>query len=278
MRRIETTAGWLAARGIEPRRRGRAADEEQRGLHRADVRDEPSRRRVAADQLPARCRRGRLHPRQLAARSCCSAMPSSPTRCTGLARDGPRRRAGAAATARAFAAVAVRPRRCTPSRPDDLFRLMYTSGTTDRPKGVMHTYSNFYWKMRRSRRRARAWTPTTSCWSPARSTMSAPSTCPAWPCCGSAACSASSATSMPARALAAIAREKLTGAWLAPVMLSAILAHPDRRVLRRHKPALGDRRRRAHARGTHPRLLRPLHQGALHRRLRHDRDLQRRHA
>lgn len=28
----------------------------------------------------------------------------------------------------------------------DLIRLMYTSGTTDRPKGVMHTYDNFYWK------------------------------------------------------------------------------------------------------------------------------------
>ena len=32
------------------------------------------------------------------------------------------------------------------SRPDTLFRLMYTSGTTDRPKGVMHTYANVYWK------------------------------------------------------------------------------------------------------------------------------------
>lgn len=30
--------------------------------------------------------------------------------------------------------------------PDDLFRLMYTSGTTDRPKGVMHTYGNWYFK------------------------------------------------------------------------------------------------------------------------------------
>jgi acyl-CoA synthetase (AMP-forming)/AMP-acid ligase II len=30
--------------------------------------------------------------------------------------------------------------------PDDLFRLVYTSGTTDRPKGVMHSYGNFYWK------------------------------------------------------------------------------------------------------------------------------------
>ena len=33
-----------------------------------------------------------------------------------------------------------------PRRPEDLFRLMYTSGTTDRPKGVMHSYENFYWK------------------------------------------------------------------------------------------------------------------------------------
>lgn len=31
-------------------------------------------------------------------------------------------------------------------QPSDLFRLMYTSGTTDRPKGVMHSYENFYWK------------------------------------------------------------------------------------------------------------------------------------
>ena len=31
-------------------------------------------------------------------------------------------------------------------RPSDLMRLMYTSGTTDRPKGVMLTYENFYWK------------------------------------------------------------------------------------------------------------------------------------
>jgi fatty-acyl-CoA synthase len=30
--------------------------------------------------------------------------------------------------------------------PDTLYRLMYTSGTTDRPKGVMHTYGNMAWK------------------------------------------------------------------------------------------------------------------------------------
>ncbi|MFK3780097.1 AMP-binding protein [Agrobacterium sp. NPDC089420] len=29
---------------------------------------------------------------------------------------------------------------------DDVFRLMYTSGTTSRPKGVVHTYDSYYWK------------------------------------------------------------------------------------------------------------------------------------
>ena len=33
-----------------------------------------------------------------------------------------------------------------PRGPDDLYRLMYTSGTTAHPKGVMHSYANSYWK------------------------------------------------------------------------------------------------------------------------------------
>lgn len=33
-----------------------------------------------------------------------------------------------------------------PRRGSDMLRLMYTSGTTDRPKGVIHSYDNFYWK------------------------------------------------------------------------------------------------------------------------------------
>ena len=50
------------------------------------------------------------------------------------ARDSRRLSAGAEAPPAAEAA------------PDDVFRLMYTSGTTDRPKGVTHSYTNFYWK------------------------------------------------------------------------------------------------------------------------------------
>ena len=40
----------------------------------------------------------------------------------------------------------AKPARRLVTHPDDLARLMYTSGTTSHPKGVMHTYSNIHWK------------------------------------------------------------------------------------------------------------------------------------
>lgn len=43
-------------------------------------------------------------------------------------------------------AADVTPAPAHPRQTSDLLRLMYTSGTTDRPKGVMLTYENFYWK------------------------------------------------------------------------------------------------------------------------------------
>lgn len=46
----------------------------------------------------------------------------------------------------AILAEGAEPVPAVPLASRDLFRLMYTSGTTDRPKGVMHTYENYYWK------------------------------------------------------------------------------------------------------------------------------------
>jgi len=54
------------------------------------------------------------------------------------------------AAARCNSTVLASPDQDTPPMaardPSDLARLMYTSGTTDRPKGVMISYGNFYWK------------------------------------------------------------------------------------------------------------------------------------
>jgi fatty-acyl-CoA synthase len=43
-------------------------------------------------------------------------------------------------------APGIAPAPIYPRQPRDLMRLMYTSGTTDRPKGVMLSYENMYWK------------------------------------------------------------------------------------------------------------------------------------
>ncbi|WP_032959647.1 AMP-binding protein, partial [Bordetella hinzii] len=55
--------------------------------------------------------------------------------------DGPAQRDASRLWPRALPA-----REPWPVGPGDVFRLMYTSGTTDRPKGVVHSYENFYWK------------------------------------------------------------------------------------------------------------------------------------
>ncbi len=112
-------------------------------------------------------------------------------------------------------------------RPDDLFRLMYTSGTTDRPKGVMHSYANFYWKCAdhvlslglRHENRLLVAGPLYHV-----GAFDLPGIAVLW------------VGGMvyvhrdfdPGHVLGSIENEKLTGAWFAPVMLSALLTFPDR--------------------------------------------------
>ncbi len=110
---------------------------------------------------------------------------------------------------------------------DDLFRLMYTSGTTDRPKGVMHTYSNFYWKCAdhvvalglTAEDRLLITGPLYHV-----GAFDLPGMAVLWA--GGMLCVHRDFD--PLSAVQSIERERLTGAWLAPVMTSAILTHPGR--------------------------------------------------
>lgn len=108
-------------------------------------------------------------------------------------------------------------------QPSDLFRLMYTSGTTDRPKGVMHSYENFYWKCSdhvvalglTAENRLLVAGPLYHV-----GAFDLPGMAVLWV--GGMLCILRDFS--PEAALEAIAREKLDCAWLAPVMTSAMLA------------------------------------------------------
>ena len=151
-----------AARGRRPprarrrrRRRRRPALLQQHRVPDDDLRRQPPRRDRHADQLAARGRGGALHPRALPGARRSSATTSSSTSPT-------RRPSGSTATSSACAsppsaptggsgsptseADRRSPARAPRSRGDDLHRLMYTSGTTGRPKGVMITHANLAWK------------------------------------------------------------------------------------------------------------------------------------
>jgi len=112
-------------------------------------------------------------------------------------------------------------------RPEDLFRLMYTSGTTDRPKGVMHTYSNFYWKCSdhsialqlTGDDRLLITGPLYHV-----GAFDLPGIAVLWK---GGMLRVHRDFDVPS-VLKSIEDDRLTGAWLAPVMLSSILSHPER--------------------------------------------------
>lgn len=113
-----------------------------------------------------------------------------------------------------------------PRASEDLVRLMYTSGTTARPKGVMHSYANIYWKSidhvialgLTAEDRLLVVGPLYHV-----GAFDLPGIAVLW--LGGTLCIL---RDFDAEAtLAIIARHRLTGAWLAPVMLSRILAVDD---------------------------------------------------
>ena len=114
--------------------------------------------------------------------------------------------------------------RCVPT---DLMRLMYTSGTTDRPKGVMLTYENFYWKSADQSialglgadTRLLVVGPLYHV-----GALDLPGIAVLW----HGGFISIQRSFEPEAALAAIEAEKLNAAWFAPVMTTAILTCPAR--------------------------------------------------
>ncbi len=111
--------------------------------------------------------------------------------------------------------------------PSDLMRLMYTSGTTDRPKGVMLTYDNFYWKSAdqtialglSAETRLLVVGPLYHV-----GALDLPGIAVLW----HGGFIRIERNFEPESALAAIAEDKLNAAWFAPVMTSAMLTCPTR--------------------------------------------------
>ncbi|MBP0630499.1 AMP-binding protein [Cupriavidus sp. AcVe19-1a] len=113
------------------------------------------------------------------------------------------------------------------SRPDDLYRLMYTSGTTDRPKGVMHTYGNMVWKCL-DHIAALGLTKSDKLLVVGPLYHVGAFDLPGvavWMVGGALVVERDFEAE---RALSLIASERITGGWMAPVMLNRCLSHPDR--------------------------------------------------
>jgi fatty-acyl-CoA synthase len=224
LRRIETAAGWLAARGIGPgdviallMKNSSAFIELTFAASHLGAVSLPINYRLARDEV------GYILENSGAKLLLCDAELAATVQ--GLAETVLIDEAAQHDSTRL--APSQSPAKMHASQPDDLFRLMYTSGTTDRPKGVMHTYSNFYWKCADH-------VVALGLSASDRLLVVGPLYhVGAFDLPGMAVLWVGGMLSIhrdfdPVRALTSIAAEKLTGAWLAPVMLSAIVTHPDR--------------------------------------------------
>jgi fatty-acyl-CoA synthase len=109
---------------------------------------------------------------------------------------------------------------------NDLMRLVYTSGTTSRPKGVMHAYEQFYWKHL-------SLIPPLELSGQTRLLIVGPLyhvgglELPGLSVLALGGMIALEREFEPERALAAIERYHLNGAWFAPTMTNMILALPS---------------------------------------------------
>ena len=113
------------------------------------------------------------------------------------------------------------------SKPDDLYRLMYTSGTTDRPKGVMHTYGNMAWKCldhitALGLNKADKLLVVGPLYHVGAYDLPGIAL---WMVGGALVLERDFDAEL---ALSLIACEKVTGGWMAPVMLNRCLSHPNR--------------------------------------------------
>ena len=109
----------------------------------------------------------------------------------------------------------------------DLYRLIYTSGTTDRPKGVIHRYDNFYWKaMDQSVALQQSAQDKLLVVGPMYHVggIDLPGIGVLW----MGGTLVIHRDFEPEAALAAIQDEGITGVWFAPVMTNMILNHPAR--------------------------------------------------
>ena len=112
-------------------------------------------------------------------------------------------------------------------QPQDLMRLMYTSGTTDRPKGVMLSYENMYWKSAdqtlvlglNADTRLLVVGPLYHV-----GALDLPGIAVLW----HGGLLSVHRQFEPDAALAAIAGERLNAAWFAPVITTALLTYPNR--------------------------------------------------